>query len=347
MAIRAVRGATTADTNTKEAIFAATEELIKEIIRANSLADDDMIDIMFTVTSDITATFPAAAVRRMGITDVPLTDTAAPDIDGGLGMCIRVLIHIDTDKPRSDIKHIYQKGAKNLRPDLSSHARISVAIDGPAGAGKSSVAKRVAQDMGYIYIDTGAMYRTVGVYGLKNGIDVTADPQLIVPFLDDIKITVNYENGSQRMYLGGEDVTDRIRENDAAMAASAVATVAQVRSRLVAMQQDMSRRGGVIMDGRDIGTVVLPHAELKIYLTASVHERAMRRYKEYIEKGMECDLKALEQDVLQRDHQDMNRAVNPLRQADDAVLLDTSDMDFEQSVAAIEDMIRKAESGRA
>ena len=145
------------------------------------------------------------------------------------------------------------------------------------------------------------------------------------------------------MYLNGADVTERIRENDASMAASAVAAIPEVRERLVNMQRGMAKKGGVIMDGRDIGTTVLPDAELKIYLTASVENRAVRRYREYLENGVECDFNEIKEDVITRDYNDMHRAVSPLRQAEDAVLVDTSDMDFEQSAETVIDMIRKAE----
>lgn len=343
MAIRAIRGATTVDVNTRDAVYAASEELIKKILSDNAVRTEDIADILFTVTPDITAAFPAAAVRRMGITNVPLLDMAAPDIQNALPMCIRVMMHINTECGNEEMKHVYLKGAMRLRPDISRRGKISVAIDGPAGAGKSSVAKKAAQDMGYVYIDTGAMYRTVGVYGLENGIDVINSPADVVPELDKIRIDINYENGVQRMYLNGKDVTERIRENDASMAASSVAAVGEVRRKLVDMQREMAQSGGVVMDGRDIGSVVLPKAELKIYLTASVHERAMRRYREYIEKGINCDFESLKHDVAERDRNDMTRAESPLVRADDAVLLDSSDLSFEQVVESVKNMIKAAE----
>lgn len=346
MAVRAIRGATTADGNTREDIFKATQELISDIIDENGLDTADISDIIFTVTPDITAAFPAAAVRGMGITDVPLLDMAAPDVDKALAMCIRAMVHINTELKNSELRHIYLKGAKELRPDIANRKKISVAIDGPAGAGKSSVAKQAAGDMGYVYIDTGAMYRTVGVYGLENGIDVISSPADVVPELDKIKIDIRYEDGMQRMYLNGEDVSSRIRENDASMAASAVATVGEVRRRLVDMQREMARSGGVVMDGRDIGSVVLPDAELKIYLTASVHERAMRRWREYNEKGIECDFEELKRDVEERDRNDMSRAESPLVRVEDAVLLDSSDMSYDEVVAAVKSMIENAEKNR-
>lgn len=342
MAVRGIRGATTVLNNTKEDVFEATIEMVQKIIEDNNIITDDIIDFIFTVTPDITSVFPAAAVRRMGITEVPLLDMAAPDIDNALRMCIRVLVHINTEKGNKDLKHVYLRGAEVLRPDLVKK-RISVAIDGPAGAGKSSVAKKVAKDMGYIYIDTGAMYRTVAVWAIENGIDYNSDKNSLISNLDKIKIDIEYADDMQKMYLNGRDVSARIRENDASMGASAVATIPEVRAYLVDMQQKMGAKGGVIMDGRDIGTHVLPGAELKVYLTASVDERARRRYTEYVEKGIECDYNSIREDVIKRDENDMNRKASPLRQADDAILVDTTDKNFDEAVAIITDLIRNTE----
>ena len=344
MAVRGIRGATTALVNTKDEIFSVTTEMVQEMIDSNNVNCEDIVDFIFTVTPDLTAAFPAAAVRKMGITDVPLLDMAAPDIDNALKMCIRVLMHINTDKTNGELKHAYLRGAKVLRPDLIKTKRISVAIDGPAGAGKSSVAKKVAKDMGYVYIDTGAMYRTVAVWAIENGVDYANDKNALINNLDKIKIDIVYEDDMQKMFLNGRDVSTRIRENDASMGASAVATIPEVRVHLVDMQQKMATKGGVIMDGRDIGTHVLPNAELKIYLTASVEERARRRYTEYIEKGIECDLEAIKEDVIARDKNDMNRKASPLRQAEDAILVDTTDKNFDEAVATIKELIRNTEA---
>lgn len=344
MKMRALRGATTVSENTKEAVFEATQELIREMIDKNCIEIGDMSDIIFTVTPDVTAAFPAAAVRRMNICDVPLLDMAAPAIDGALAMCIRAMIHINTDKENCELCHVYLHGAKSLRPDIvKKNKKICVAIDGPAGAGKSSVAKKVANDMGYVYIDTGAMYRTVAVWAIENGLDIKNDTDKLINALPDIKISISYENNMQRMYLNGDDVTERIRQNDASMGASAVAVIPEVRACLVGMQQEMAKYGGVIMDGRDIATAVLLDAELKIYLTASVEERAMRRYKEYVQKGIECDFDEIKNDVIKRDENDMTRKASPLRRAEDAVLLDTTDMSFDESVETIKGMIMKTE----
>ncbi len=332
MAVRAIRGAITIEENTKEEITRATEEMMRAVMEKNGLDAKDMAAVLFTVTPDITALFPAAAVRRMGITDVPLLDMAAPGIDGALKMCIRVMVLVNSEKGNGDIKHQYLRGAAVLRPDLAQKKKISVAIDGPAGAGKSSVARAAAKELGYVYIDTGAMYRTVAVYAINKGIRMPENAVEVAGYLDDININIGYRDGVQCMSLNGEDVTERIRENDASMGASAVAAVGEVRKKLVAIQREMGKKGGVIMDGRDIATAVLPDAEVKIYLTASVDERAMRRCKEYIEKGIECDFETIKRDVEARDKNDMNRAVSPLRRAEDAVLLDTTELSFEQAV---------------
>ncbi len=343
MAVRAIRGATTIEENTKECITRASVEMIDKIIKKNGIAAEDMIDILFTVTPDITAMFPAAAVREMGITEIPLLDMAAPAIDGALKMCIRVIVHINTELGNDAVKHVYLNGAEKLRPDIVAKSRISVAIDGPAGAGKSSVAREAAARLGYVYIDTGAMYRTVAVYAIEKGIDIKAEPEKLISQLDNIKIDIEYADGIQRMYLNGADVTSRIRENDASMGASAAAAIPEVRERLVAMQREMAKGGGVLMDGRDISTVVLPGAELKIYLTASIEERASRRYKEYAEKGAECDYETIKADVIKRDYDDMNRSVAPLRKAEDAILLDSSDLSFEETVDKILYMVKETE----
>lgn len=221
--------------------------------------------------------------------------------------------------------------------------KISVAIDGPAGAGKSSVAKAAAAALGYVYVDTGAMYRAVAVYALDSGIDPETERDRLVPELNGISVTFEASKDGQMVLLNGRDVTSRIREADASMGASAVAVIPEVRKKLVAEQKRMGESGGVIMDGRDIGTTVLPDAELKIYLTASVDERAMRRYRENKERGMQCSYEEIKKDVIKRDENDMNRAVSPLRRAEDAVLVDTSELDFDESVGRIIGLIKERE----
>ena len=222
-------------------------------------------------------------------------------------------------------------------------SKISVAIDGPAGAGKSSVAKAAASALGYVYIDTGAMYRSVAVFAIENGIDIKNEREKLIKRLGEIDISLKNEDGRQKVCLNGRDVTERIRLADASMGASLVAVIPEVRAKLVSEQKELGAKGGIIMDGRDIGTSVLPGAELKIYLTASADVRAKRRYDENREKGIECELEEIKRDVIKRDENDMNREVSPLRRADDAVLLDTSDMTFGEVVETVIGLIKERE----
>lgn len=215
---------------------------------------------------------------------------------------------------------------------------VSVAIDGPAGAGKSTLARRLAAELGYIYVDTGAMFRTIGLYALRAG-KVPKDNEAVNALLPEISLKFAFIGGEQHIYLNGEDVSTAIRTEEVGMAASAVGANPEVRAFLLGMQRDMAKTQDVLMDGRDIGTVVLPDATVKIFLTASPEARATRRWKEYQQKGVEVSYEEVLADVRQRDYQDTHRAAAPLRQADDAQLLDTSEMNFEQSLEAMKKMI--------
>lgn len=212
---------------------------------------------------------------------------------------------------------------------------ISVAIDGPSGAGKSTVSRKAAKAFGFIYVDTGAMYRTIGLAAHRKGLD-TKDKSSILPLLPELSIDLKYnELGEQRMYLNGEDVSADIRLPEISMCASNVSAMPEVRAYLMDMQRQMAKRYDVIMDGRDIGTVILPDAEVKIFLTASAEERAMRRLKELEAKGVATSFEEVLEDMIKRDAQDSSRAAAPLVPADDAVILDTSSMSFDESVAAV------------
>ena len=215
---------------------------------------------------------------------------------------------------------------------------VSVAIDGPAGAGKSTLARRLAAELGYIYVDTGAMFRTIGLYALRAGKD-PKDNEAVNALLPEISLKFAFIGGEQHIYLNGEDVSTAIRTEEVGMAASAVGANPEVRAFLLGMQRDMAKTQDVLMDGRDIGTVVLPDATVKIFLTASPEARATRRWKEYQQNGVEVSYEEVLADVRQRDYQDTHRAAAPLRQADDAQLLDTSEMNFEQSLEAMKKMI--------
>ena len=211
----------------------------------------------------------------------------------------------------------------------------NIAIDGPAGAGKSTIARRAAAALSFIYVDTGAMYRAMGLYFLNHGID-PADTAAIEAAVQDVDVSIRYENGEQQVYLNGENVTGQIRREEVGDMASRTSVNGKVREKLVQLQQQLAARENVVMDGRDIGTCVLPDATVKIYLTASVEERARRRYLELKEKGQEESLEKIQEDIRDRDHRDMTREISPLRQAEDAVLVDASHMTIEEVTAAVE-----------
>lgn len=208
---------------------------------------------------------------------------------------------------------------------------IAIAIDGPAGAGKSTIARCAAKAIGFIYVDTGALYRTIGLYMLNHGIDMI-DQQAICSQLENIKVSLTFENGEQHVILCGEDVSDEIRTAEVSMAASTVSAIPEVRKFLFQLQKDIAAKENVIMDGRDIGTVVLPDAQIKIFLTASPEERAKRRYDEMISKGMDVRYEDVLDDMKTRDYNDSHREIAPLVPAKDAVMVDTTGFALEESV---------------
>lgn len=215
---------------------------------------------------------------------------------------------------------------------------FNIAIDGPAGAGKSTIARAVAAKLGYIYVDTGAMYRAMALHFIRRNIGA-GDQAAIERAVQDADVSIRYEDGVQKMLLNGEDVSGLIRTEAVGNMASASSGYGAVREKLVALQKELASRENVVMDGRDIGTCVLPHADVKIYLTASSQVRAERRYKELLEKGQQADLQEIEADIIKRDYQDMHRENSPLKQAEDAVLVDSSDMTLDQVVARFLEII--------
>ena len=221
---------------------------------------------------------------------------------------------------------------------------MNIAVDGPAGAGKSTIAKRLAKNLGFIYVDTGAMYRAMAYYFLQNGI-AAEDEAAIAAACPNVDVTIAYEDGEQQVILNGRNVNGAIRTEEVGNMASATSVYPVVREKLVELQRQLAARSDVIMDGRDIGTCVLPDAQVKIYLTASSATRAKRRFDELSAKGVSCDLAEIERDIIDRDYRDMHREMSSLKQADDAVLVDSSDMDIDEVVAAITEVYRsKTES---
>ena len=217
---------------------------------------------------------------------------------------------------------------------------VNVAVDGPAGAGKSTISRAAAKELGFIYVDTGALYRAVGVYALRNGIG-TKDSENIEKALKDIVVELKFVGDVQHVFLNGEDVSTEIRTPEASMAASDVSAIPGVRAFLFDLQRDIAKKNNCLMDGRDIGTVVLPDAKIKIFLTASAEERAKRRYKELVEKGAKDTYEEVLADLEKRDYQDSHREIAPLKPAEDSVIVDTSDYNFDEAKNIIVNIIKE------
>lgn len=217
----------------------------------------------------------------------------------------------------------------------------NIAIDGPAGAGKSTIARMLAGQLNYIYVDTGAMYRAMALYMIEHKVDVT-DMDAVTEACKDIVIDIQYRDGAQQVILNGRNVNDYIRTEEVSQLSSRISALPVVRDKLLNLQRSLAAAADVLMDGRDIGTHVLPNADVKIYLTASSRVRALRRYKELTEKGTDCSLENIEQEIIERDQRDMNRAIAPLKQAEDAVLVDTSDMTIDEVVSYLQQLISQS-----
>ena len=218
---------------------------------------------------------------------------------------------------------------------------INVAIDGPAGAGKSTIARKAASELGFIYVDTGALYRTVALNALRNGVKDTKNSEEVIPTLKTAEVSLKFIDGEQHVFLRDEDVSTAIRQNEVSMAASNVSSIPEVRTFLFDLQRNIAKNNDCIMDGRDIGTVVLPDAKIKIFLTASPEARADRRFKELQEKGQDVQYDTILKEIKERDYQDMNRATAPLKQAEDAVLVDTTEIGLEESVELMINTIKE------
>lgn len=326
MNICSIRGAITIEENTKENIVTNTETLLKEILTQNNINKDDIINIIFSATKDVTKAYPAIATRNLGITDCAIMCLQEMYVEDSLSMCIRIMLTANVDLKKQDIKHIYLKDAKRLRPDISlKNSSFAVAIDGPAGSGKSTVSKIISKELSFIYVDTGAMFRTITLHCLKNNIDCN-NKEMVTKELENINISLSFENGIQQIYLNDENVTEKIRTQEIAKNASVVAQIPSVREKLLNMQREIASKNNVIMDGRDIGTNVLPNANVKIYLDADIDERAKRRCNELALKNEKYEYDIVRQGIIDRDNADKNRKIAPLKKADDAIVINTTSL---------------------
>jgi len=331
-----IRGATTVAKDCKEEISLAVKEMLTEIFTANALRKSEVKGFLFSLTSDIHSYHPAKAARECGYDFAPLFAAIEPDIDGGLKLCIRLMLFTELIDDRL-VKHVYQKGAKILRKDISEI--LNIALDGPAGSGKSTIAKALAKDYNILYLDTGAMYRACGLKALRLGVDPKdgAGVEKILPLLN---VKVEYRDGKQHTMLDGEDVSLAIRENSVSMAASDISAHACVRVKMVEMQREIAKGMSCVLDGRDIGSKVLPDAKFKFYVTADSKVRAMRRYNELVQRGEKVDFEKLHQEIIMRDKQDSEREFSPLVCAEDAVVVDTSNMSIDEVIATIKNAIQ-------
>ncbi len=326
-----IRGATTIEKDCKEEISLSVQEMLAEIFAVNALQKTEVKGFLFSLTSDIHSYHPAKAARECGYDFAPLFAAVEPDIDGSLRLCIRVMIFTDLLEERT-VKHVYQKGAKVLRKDISEI--YNIALDGPAGSGKSTVAKILAKDYNILYLDTGAMYRACALKALKSGVD-PKDGAAVATLLPKLNVKVVYADGKQHTMLDGEDVSLKIRENAVSMAASDISAHHCIRLKMVEMQREIASSMSCVIDGRDIGSAVLPNAKFKFFVTADSKVRAERRYNELLARGETVDFEKLHAEIVMRDKQDSEREFSPLVCAEDAVVIDTSALDINGVVAAI------------
>ncbi len=329
-----IRGATTISNDCKEEISRSVKELLDEIFSVNALQKEEVKGFLFSLTTDIHAYHPAKAARECGYDFAPLFAAIEPEIEGGLPLCIRLMMFTETDRTA---RHVYQKGAKVLRKDISEI--MNIALDGPAGSGKSTIAKIIAKDYNILYLDTGAMYRACGLKALRLGIS-PKDGKAIEKTLPTLDVKVEYREGKQHTILDGEDVSSAIRENAVSMAASDVSAHSCVRNKMVEMQREIAKGMSCVLDGRDIGSVVLPNAKYKFFVTADSKVRAQRRYDELTARGEKVDFDKLHQEIVLRDKQDSEREFAPLICAEDAVVVDTSAMSVDEVVAKIKGVIQ-------
>ena len=350
-----IRGAITAQ-NTQQSIVQQTQKLYETIISTNSITNQRIDCVFVSTTKDLTAAYAAKGIRQSKLYDnnTALLSLLEPEIDNSLNACIRLLVQVDGEW-HTGIQHIYLDKAKILRPDI---AHINIALDGPAGAGKSTIAKILAKKLGVSYLDTGAMYRALALKLIQQKTyldtksnqtqELTFDPSLAQSQLqnaaaqahiDQILSTTQIEFGSGDkqgvIYLDGVDVSSQIREQSISIAASTISANPSIRTAMVALQQQIASQTSCVLDGRDIGTVVLPNADYKFFITASVDERANRRLQQIQNAGGRAALQQVKQDIMQRDHNDTTRKASPLQQASDALLLDTTSQTVEQTIQTL------------
>ena len=331
-----IRGATTVEKDCKEEISFAVKEMLNEIFTVNALAKEEVKGFLFSLTTDIHSYHPAKAAREGGYDFAPLFAAIEPEITGGLKLCIRLMLFTDLADKRT-VKHVYQQGAKVLRKDISEI--FNIALDGPAGSGKSTIAKALAKDYNILYLDTGAMYRACALKALRLGVD-TKDGEAVKEILPQLDVKVEYKDGAQHTLLGEEDVSAKIRENAVSMAASNISAHPVIRVKMVEMQREIAKQMSCVLDGRDIGSAVLPDAKFKFFITADSKVRAERRYKELLARGEKVDFDKLHAEIVARDKQDSEREFSPLVCAKDAVIVDTSAMNVEEVIKTIKGYIQ-------
>lgn len=333
--MKAIRGATTVTEDSPEQIKAGVRELLNAILNANKLEFEQIICIMFSNTSDLKSYYPAKAAREAGFASCALYSSLEPEIDDALKKCIRVMLLVDGENMPS---HVYLNGAKNLRKDITSV--FNIAVDGPAGSGKSTVSKQIAARLGILYLDTGAMYRAIAYKCVKDKKDY-GDKDVVNHIINKLDLKVEYVGGKQITILDGEDVNEKIRTPQVSMLASYVSAYSFVRTKMVALQREIAKKTSCILDGRDIGTNVLPECKFKFFLTASPEVRAKRRFEEDNGKGGTQTYDEVLKEINERDFQDKNRAVAPLKRAKDAIEIDTSDMTINEVVEKIIEKVQE------
>lgn len=333
--MKAIRGATTVENDTAEEIKDNVKTLLTTIKKDNGLTEENIICIMFSSTSDLHSFYPAKAAREAGFFNCALYSSLEPDICGSLKKCIRVMVLAEMENAP---KHIYLNKAVNLRKDLTK--KLNIAIDGPAGSGKSTISKIIAKKLDILYLDTGAMYRTVALACVRGKVECN-NAAAVESVLNNSKISVKYENGMQKTLLNGEDVSDKIRTPEISMLASTVSAHRCVRTAMVNAQREIAASNSCVLDGRDIGTNVLPNSEHKFFLTASAEVRAERRKLENDAKGIIQPICEVLCEIKQRDEQDKNRKIAPLVKADDAIEIDTSNLTIDKVVSLILEKVQE------